>query len=273
MSHPSSPRIRLVVPTLGERSTYLAETLRSIHNQGVPCDLVIVSPDSAPEARAQAADAGARWVSDPGSLPGAINAGIGAVDPLGLPHSKIDYVTWLGDDDLLTPGSLTRTVEALDADPGAVLAFGECQYIDAAGHPLWISRAGPWATRVLSWGPQLIPQPGMLVRRTAWDAVGGLDEGLRFAFDFDLLLKLQSEGTFISIPHMVSRFRWHPASLTVSDRTTNLVESQEVKRRYLTPRQNRWKWVWERPVRIATRTAAREVERRARRIQTQVSGA
>jgi hypothetical protein len=39
-------------------------------------------------------------------------------------------VPWLGDDDLLEPGSLTATVAALDADAGAVVAYGSCRYID-----------------------------------------------------------------------------------------------------------------------------------------------
>ena len=56
-----------------------------------------------------------------------------------------------------------------------VVAFGACRYIDPQGRELWISKAGPWAPRVLKWGPDLIPQPGMLVRRSAWSAVGGLD--------------------------------------------------------------------------------------------------
>ncbi len=38
---------------------------------------------------------------------------------------------------------------------------------------------GLWVTRVLSWGPDLVRQPGMLIRALAWDQVGGLDA--RFA--------------------------------------------------------------------------------------------
>ena len=105
----------------------------------------------------------------------------------------------------------------------------------------------------------------MLVRRTAWDAVGGVDESLRFAFDLDLLLKLRTQGTFVDVGAVVSSFRWHPDSLTVSDRTASLDESEAVKRRHLSRRARPWAWTWEGPVRIATRMAAREVTRRARR--------
>jgi GT2 family glycosyltransferase len=257
-------RVLLVVPTLGSRVNYLAQTLASIADQGVRADIVLVAPDAASDARALAHGAGARWMPDPGSLPAAINLGISTAAP------GIEYVTWLGDDDLLTPGSLVSTTAALDSNPKAVLAYGACRYIDAQGRELWESSAGTMAQHVLPWGPQLIPQPGMLVRKSAWIAVGGVDETFRFAFDLDLLLKLRLQGKFVALPEIVSCFRWHADSLTVSDRTTNLDESQRAKRRYLTPGQQRWKWIWEKPVRGATRLAAWEVQRRARKVSVQM---
>ena len=134
---------------------------------------------------------------------------------------------------------------------------------------MWVNRAGPWASRILGWGPDLIPQPGMLVRLDAWRAVGGLDETYRFAFDLDLLLKLKRLGPLIDVGHVVSSFRWHPDSLTVGDRDTNLAESERAKRNALSPRARSWAWLWEGPVRLATRVAAHEVNRRASRARGQ----
>ena len=252
-------RILIIIPTLGERPSYLANTVQSIREQSVPADIVLVSPPGKAEVIALAEKAGARVIADPGNLPGAINAGAA------LATSDHVYLNWLGDDDLLTSGSLERTVAALDARPDAVLAYGACQYIADDGRHLWVSRAGPWAERILVWGPDLIPQPGMLVRADAWRAVGGLDESFRFAFDLDLLLKLRRQGAFVSLPHVVSCFRWHADSLTVSDRTGSLDESEIARRRYLGPVARRLAWAWEGPVRLATRTAAWEVRRRALR--------
>ena len=251
--------VLIVVPTLGQRLGFLEQTLASIAGQSVPADIAVVTPSRSTEARELARGFGAEVVDDPGSLPSAVNAGVAAAQPC---H---EYVNWIGDDDLLADGSLARTVGALAADTGRVVAYGACDYIDDEGRLLWTSRAGRWAQTILPWGPDLIPQPGMLVRRTAWDAVGGVDDSLRFAFDLDLLLKLRPKGSFVDVGAVVSSFRWHPESLTVSDRTTSLDESEAVKRRYLSPRARRWAWAWERPVRGATRLAAWEVTRRARR--------
>jgi GT2 family glycosyltransferase len=254
-------RVLMVVPTIGTRLAFLDRCLDSIAAQDVPVDIVIVAPDRPGIAEA-AARVGAAVLPDPGSLPGAINLGVASAGPQ---HA---FVNWLGDDDLLEPGSLSLTTRALDAHPDAVVAYGACRYIDEDDMELWVSQAGPWASRVLSWGPDLIPQPGMLVRADAWRAVGGVDESFRFAFDLDLLLKLKARGRLVDVGAVVSSFRWHADSLTVGDRTTNLEESERAKRRALGPTARRLCWLWERPVRVATRLAAAEVSRRARRIES-----
>lgn len=254
----SEARVLIVVPTLGTRSDYLDSCLASIRGQSVPADITIIAPDL-PDVRALAHQHGAAFLVDPGSQTKAINLGVRHA----APHHE--FVNWLGDDDLLEPGSLAATASALDRDPAAVVAYGACRYIDEDDRELWVSQAGPWATRILSWGPDLIPQPGMLVRLDAWRQVGGVDETYRFAFDLDLLLKLKAIGRLVDVGAVVSSFRWHADSLTVGDRTTNLKESERAKRTALGPTARRLAWMWEGPVRLATRAAAHEVSRRARR--------
>lgn len=252
--------VLLVVATLGQRPTYLRQTLESIRSQSVPSKVVIVAPLDASGISEVAEEFGAQLLADPGSLTKAINLGVDEG------WSGQAYLNWLNDDDLLEPGSLARTKAALDADPRAVVAFGACRYIDEEGRQLWVSQAGRWAPRVLKWGPDLIPQPGMLVRADAWRAVGGLDTSYRLAFDHDLLLRLQRLGHLVDVGGIVSSFRWHADSLTVDDRGTNLAESERAKRAALSPTARKVAWLWEAPVRVATRLAALEVNRRARRL-------
>lgn len=253
------PRVLMIVPTLGRRPEMLHKTLASIRDQGVASLVVIVGPTDNAVLTDIAGQYGAELVEDPGSLPSAVNAGAAT-------RPDLEFVNWLGDDDLLEPDSLRSTVDALDHNPSAVVAFGSCRYIDEDDRELWISSAGRLAPWILSWGPDLIPQPGMLVRMDAWQEVGGVDESLRFAFDLDLLLKLKRLGPFVRVSQVVSCFRWHGDSLTVSDRTESLRESEEARRRALGPVTRHLAWVWEAPVRVATRMAAREVSRRAQRL-------
>ena len=246
------------MPTIGNRLGYLEQCLGSISAQNVPADIVVVAPITT-EVTSLADRFKADLIADPGSLAAAINLGAQHAGP----HHE--FVNWRGDDDLLEPGSLETITSALDRDPTAVVAYGACRYIDEGDRELWVSRAGPWANRILKWGPDLIPQPGMLVRLESWKSVGGLDESFRFAFDLDLLLKLQAIGSLVDVGQIVSSFRWHADSLTVGDRTTSMHESEIARRRALSPAARRLTWLWEGPIRVATRGAADHMRRRAKR--------
>ena len=258
---PDQPRVLLVTATLGRRPEYLDQTLSSIRSQSVSSDIIIVAPGDAPGIHQAAKNASATLLDDPGSLVGAVNLGVSH----GLANHDYEFVNWLNDDDLLEPGSLAATTGLLDTRPEAVAAYGACRYINDGGHQLFINKAGPWASRILSWGPDLIPQPGMLVRASAWQQIGGLDPSYSLAFDLDLLLKLKKLGQLADTGTVVSSFRWHAESLTVDDRRLNIAESERAKRTSLSPRMRRLSWTWEPPVRIATHLAARLVHRKALR--------
>jgi GT2 family glycosyltransferase len=255
----SEPRVLLIVATLGRRPEYLVETLTSIRSQSVASDVVIVAPTDNESVRQAASEFQCSLLPDPGSLAGAINLGASELKP----HHE--FLNWLNDDDLIEPDSLAVTMAALDEHKDAVVAYGSCRYIDPTGRELWVSKAGPWATRILGWGPDLIPQPGMLVRSSAWKQVGGLDESYELAFDLDLLLRLKRIGRLVDVGHIVSSFRWHPNSLTVGDRERNIEESERAKRAALSPTARKLAWMWEAPVRVATKVAAHEVQRRAKK--------
>lgn len=255
-------RILMIIPTLGTRIDFLSQALQSISSQDTQADIVVVCPREATEATYIAHQHHAIVIDDPGTLPKAINAGATQL------REHHEFIAWLGDDDLLEPQSLTTTTTTLDNHQEATVAFGACRYINSHGSKLWLSKAGAWAPRILSWGPDLIPQPGMLVRVQAWKQVRGVDESLSMAFDLDLLLKLKKLGPLIDTKTTVASFRWHESSLTASDRTRNLHESEMVKRRHLSSTQMKLKWLWEGPVRFATRLAAREVQRRAKAVST-----
>lgn len=248
-----------MVPTLGERPELLRQALASIRQQPISVAISVVAPGSALVAEQTAHEFGAQFIADSGSQVQAINLGVGSC----LAYSGIEFVGWLNDDDLLEPNSMPSVIEALDSDPQVVAAFGACRYIDQQGRELFISRAGKWAPRILPWGPDLIPQPGMLVRGSAWRAVGGLDPQYRLAFDLDLLLRLKKIGQLRYACSIVSSFRWHPDSLTVEDRDQNLRESERAKRAALPDALRPLARLWEPPLRGAIRLAAKRVNKQA----------
>lgn len=253
MNSPKPARVLLIVATLGQRPAFLAQTIESIRAQSVPVDLVIVGPIENQDLRDTSANQNVPLLADPGSLPEAINLGATQI------RDHHEFVNWLNDDDLLEPNTLHTVMEALDTNPTASVAFGHCRYIDAEGKELWVSKAGKLAPLILPWGPDLVPQPGMLVRSSAWKRVNGIDPSYSLAFDLDLLLRLKKIGPLIAVNHIVSSFRWHPDSLTVDDRTKNLKESEQAKRNALPSALKPISQMWDVPVRWAIRRAAKRV--------------
>ncbi|MCW2782225.1 MAG: hypothetical protein JWR35_2674 [Marmoricola sp.] len=254
-------RTLVVVPTLGIRPELLRLCLDSIRMQGIEnLDLVVVAPPG-PEIEAITAEFGGAFVPDPeeGGQSGAINAGIGAAAP------GTAYFAWLGDDDLLRPHSLETAIRALADHPHAPMVFGWCDYIDEAGNIVFVSRAGRLANRVLGWGPNLIPQPGSLMRYDDVVAVGGVDENCRFAMDLDLFLRLRKRGELVAIPVVLAAFRRHADSITVRDERDSLDEADRIRMGHMTPAAARtYKYLrW--PGRWALKAARRRVDRNARR--------
>lgn len=255
-----NPRILMVIPTLGQRTDLLRQTLQSIASQKlILFDIVMIFPLKNKETFALAEEFHATMVDDPGSLSEALNVGIATA------QEWHEYIGWIGDDDLLSPESLSTATNALDKHPEAVLAFGYCDYIDDQGRRLFTSRAGRLAPWLMTWGPDLVPLPGIVFRHSSLQQAGGFDPNNKWSMDLDLLLRLRKIGKFINTKKVLASFRWHELSQTVANRPKVLQETEAVKRKYL-PRPLRViAFIWERPVRWATKLAVYRVNLIAKR--------
>ncbi len=255
--------VLVILPTLGDRIESLALTLDSVRQQRdeVAITLVVIAPVGATAARELAAGVGAVVVDDPrDGISEAINRGLAA-------RTTETFYAWIGDDDLFRPGGLSRLKSMLDADAGAVLAYGGCDYIDPDGHTIARSRAGRLAQLLLPWGPDLIPHPGSMIRLDALEAIGGFDSSLRFVMDLDAFLSLRGLGRFVCTREAVSAFCWHPDSLTVANRLASTLEAERVKRRHLPRPLRPFSPLWQLPVRWASAFAARRLNAHAIRLR------
>lgn len=251
----SAPQVLVVLPTLGDRLDTLEETLVSIDNQRdeVPLTLVVVAPEGATAARELALRHQAVLAADPKKgISAAINCGLDA-------RTEEEFYAWIGDDDLFRPHGLKTLIDLLAVNPQAPVAFGGCEYIDVAGTVSFTSAAGAVARFLLPWGPDLIPHPGSMIRLDDLEAVGRYDERLKFALDLDVFLKLRSRGPYVHTRRVVSAFRWHADSLTVSDRGGSSREAEAVKRSHLPRVLRPLSPLWNRPVTWAASVAARQV--------------
>lgn len=249
--------VLMVVPTLGQRLDHLKKTLESLTSQATyKPDVVIVCPLNNKPVVALAKEFNAQAAADPGSLSGALNVGF----KLAKPSHR--FAGWLGDDDLLRPDSLKISVQALEGNSKAVIAFGSCDYIDEDDIVLFTSNAGKLGPLLMSWGPNLVPLPGTLYRFDALRKAGDFDPTLKYAMDLDMLLRLRKLGSLISTGATLGAFRWHTTSTTVANRQASLREAERVKRRYLPAYLKPVAPIWELPVQLATTLAVKRVNRK-----------
>ena len=251
-------RVGIVVPTLGKRHDYLQQCLSSIRAAGEAYILLVAPASFNADALKSAGLLDSVFLDAGGGLAAAINQGV-RVLPL-----TVDYVNWLGDDDLLTAGSLLTCSKALDENHQTVMAFGSCDYIDGQGQVVWSNRSGQWAVPLLRFGPDLIPQPGALFRRSLFEKVGGLKTDLGWAFDFDLFIRLSKAGKLRFINQTLAKFRWHPESLSVEHRKKSVAEASQVRVSHLPAFFRPISFLWEYPVRQATLVAGKRVTAKAK---------
>jgi GT2 family glycosyltransferase len=244
--HGEMPAVGVVVPTIGERPQYLDITLKSIREAG-DSYIVLVGRKGFDASSYQNSGLVDLYIDElETSVPKKINQGFRA-----LPEN-IEYITWIGDDDLLSPGSLGVAVSLLVQPEKPVLVFGHCQYIDSEGNDVLVKRSGSWALPLLRFGPQLIPQPSAVFRRDAFERVGGLSDKFEFAFDFDLFLKLTKVGKGVFVDKILSSHRWHATSLTYSRRWDSVKEASAVRTSNLSPLLRVLSFLWEIPIMLIT---------------------
>ena len=234
--------IGIVVPTLGTRDKYLHQTLLSIRRAG-NAQIVIVAPIGVPINKSLTNDLYDRLLSDPGKgLSAAIDFAIREFS------DEIKFVNWLGDDDLLAPNSLNCASKPMRENEEIVMVYGKCEYIDRSGIKITTNRSGNYARFLMRFGPQLVSQPGSLIRKNAYLAVGGLNHSYKCAFDLDLFIKLQKFGKMHFTPKVLASFRWHADSLTVANRSESVKEAREIRTSALPFYVRYLAAIWEYPI-------------------------
>ena len=242
-------KVGIVIPTIFERPEYLFEAIESIRTAG-DAYILLSSPNN-PEMVSNyihLVDEHALEQTG-GNLASKINHALNQLPP------DCEFIGWLGDDDLLTPQSLERAVSALKENPGLALVYGSCDYINAEGNKIGQNPSGSWAKKLMTFGPFLIPQPGSLWRRKAFEEIGGIDDSFDLAFDHDLFLRLTKHSGAMFIDNTQAAFRWHSESLSVGRRWQSVTEASKVRKKYYSKLLLPVMLIWEPLVVLSTKFA------------------
>lgn len=212
--------VTVVIPSFNY-ARYLPEAVRSVLDQrDVVVDVVIVDDASSDDSLA-VASALAAADSRVRVLANRRNRGPVATFNRGLAAARGEFLVLLDADDLLTPGSLSRSVSVLQR-------FGEVGFV--YGHPLHFtderSPARTDVTSVTVWsgrdwlearcaaGDNVITSPEVVIRRSVLDTVGGQRE-LAHTHDMELWLRIAAHADVAHLDGCDQAWhRDHPVSLS-----------------------------------------------------------
>jgi len=218
------PKISVVTPSFNQ-APFLEETIRSVLSQGYPDLEYIVmdggSTDGSVDIIRKHAAGIAYWVSEPDA---------GQSDALckGFSRATGDVFGWLNSDDTLRKGTLEKVGEYFRRHPKVDLMYGNVDIVDASGGEMYTSYP-MLDIRVLIYENPFIPQQAMFWRRDLYDRVGGVNQKLRFAMDFELTVRFLLGGARVGkIPEVLANFRIHAGAKSSTIRNIMHAEIEEV---------------------------------------------
>ncbi|MDD2741859.1 MAG: glycosyltransferase family 2 protein [Rhodocyclaceae bacterium] len=228
------PLVSVVMPSFNQ-AEFIAAAVDSVLSQGYPSiELIVVDGGSTDGTQAilaerAAADGRLRWRSQ---------ADDGPADALNWGFSQVrgTVIGWLNSDDLYAPAAIERAVAELLRDEKLLMVYGHGEHVGADGQPigryptLWpageIDRFNEGC---------FICQPTVFFKRSLRVLLGGLDLGLKAAFDFDYWLR-----AFTAFPERIgfvdavqAYSRLHDGCITMRMRRVVAVEGVKVLARHL----------------------------------------
>lgn len=149
----------------------------------------------------------------------------------GLRLAAGEVVGWLNADDLLMPQAIEKVGQTFSRHPDAVAVCGVGAKMDRQGNRGRMARFRPFSRRRLQKAFEVV-QPAMFFKRDAYWAVGGLDESLHYAMDWDLLLKLSKIGKVVAIPDHLANIRCYEDTKTSTGGWKRMREIARIARRH-----------------------------------------
>jgi glycosyltransferase involved in cell wall biosynthesis len=141
------------------------------------------------------------------------NAGPAAASNAAVAASRGELLALFDADDRWPPTRLTIQAGYLVGHPEVACVLGRQEWIDPP----------PWLTRDPVYGDlDGIPLVSAMIRRSAFEAVGGFDESFSHGEDMDLLVRLREDGFRIEvIPEILVYRRFHGGNLIASQPDTS----------------------------------------------------
>jgi glycosyltransferase involved in cell wall biosynthesis len=211
MTDSSLPLVSIITPSFNQ-VRYLETTIQSVYSQDYPhIEYMIVdggSEDGSVDVIKKYESKLAWWVSEKDK---------GQTDAInkGFARARGEILAWLNSDDTYQPGAAASAVRYLQEHPQVGMVYGDCNFINEAGHVIGKFGSAQTSYRLLRQGYSHIPQQTMFFRADLWKQVGPLDPSFYFAMDYDLWTRIAARSEIKYVPQTWANFRLHTSGKTI----------------------------------------------------------
>ena len=235
----ASPRVSVILPFFNAEQT-LQRAIASIEEQTFRDWELIAFDDGSSDTSRRLANAAAAADARIRVIP---SGHVGIVEALrrGCGEGRGEFLARMDADDVSLPERLERQLALMDAKPDAALCGARVRMTG--------ERIGPGRRRYEAWINALvshedmvrelfvecpIPHPSFLLRREAYEAVGGYEDH-GWAEDYDLVMRLWQSGAHLA-KEPAALLEWHeaPMRLSMRDARYSAERFRTLKRHYLT---------------------------------------
>lgn len=273
------PLVSIVTPSFNQ-AQFIEATISSVLAQDYPRIEYIVadggSTDGTLEILRRYGDR-ITWLSEP-------DRGQSHAINKGFSRARGEILAWLNSDDTYLPQAVSTAVKHLTAHPACAMVYGEGYCIDEAGRVTGrFPATRPFDLWQLVYVSDFILQQTVFFRREAVEAVGGLDESLNWAMDWDLFIRIGKLFQVDCLPQYMANLREYRSAKTASGGIPRLRELARVMRRH-----GSWRYppglfgtyavhtimqlIWDRSESLASGIAAAPVRRLLRVCERRVYG-
>lgn len=204
------PLVSIITPSFNQ-GDYIEETIKSVLGQDYPSiEYVVIDGGSTDNTLdiLKRYNKKIRWITEKDN---------GQADAIskGIRITSGDIVAWLNSDDILLPGAVATVVDCFSHHPDVKMVYGKGYFNDTAGKIIGRYPTEPFDSERLAMF-NFICQPSTFFKKDAFNDVGGLDIGLRYALDYDLWIRISRKFQVHYISEFLSSYRLHETSKTVA---------------------------------------------------------
>lgn len=219
------PSISIVI-TVYNRSHYLGTAIESVLNQTHRDFELIIWDDASTDNSLDIAYQYAKRDRRIRVIAAKQNTGFPPAIKAAVEATTGDYIGWVDSDDMLVKSAIEETSLILNKYPQVGLVYTDYELMDSEGnlHGLGPRCQIPYSKEGLL--VDLMTFHFRLIRRSVYDAVGGVDDSFDSGEDYDLCLKLSEVTEVYHIAKPLYYYRRHDSNVT-NDNLKNIYWAQK----------------------------------------------